>query len=502
MKSFDELKELNTNSKAIPEELLNSMINDRAVRTAVTKQSHYMFFNFYFAHYVKYLTAQFQRELFYLTEQDDIKNVFVTAFRNSGKSTIITTSYPVWAILGVQQKKFVLLVAQTRHQARQHLQNIKRELEANSLLKNDLGPFREDSDEWGSFSLVFEESGTRIMAVSSEQSIRGLRHNEHRPDLIIGDDVEDMASAKTREGRQKTYNWLTSEVIPAGDRNTRLIIVGNLLHHDSLLMHLKRDIEEGNINGVFKFFPLVDEKGKIYWPGKYANLEQVEAERKKIGNEVAWQREYLLHIISDEDQVIDINSIKYYDELPTTDIRKVIIGVDLAISEKATADCTAIVSGLIVGKKGDYKVYILPNPINKRMGFLDTIKTLETLHGSSEEAYKQCVICIEDVAYQAAAIEILQSKVSNVYGVKVTSDKRSRLVVNSPMIEQGKILFPRQGAEQLIEQIVGFGSERHDDLVDAFNLVATKSLDCAKIIAGFMSYNEWDDEWNECFIYG
>jgi hypothetical protein len=65
-------------------------------------------------------------------------------------------------------------------------------------------------------SLVFSNMNARITAASSEQSIRGLRHGQHRPDLIIGDDVEDMASAKTKEGRQKTYGWLKGESRPTG----------------------------------------------------------------------------------------------------------------------------------------------------------------------------------------------------------------------------------------------------------------------------------------------
>ncbi|MCC6520578.1 hypothetical protein IT403_01145, partial [Candidatus Nomurabacteria bacterium] len=84
------------------------------------------------------------------------------------------------------------------------------------MLKKDLGPFQEESDEWGSYSLVFNKSGARITVASTEQSIRGSRHNEHRPDLIICDDVEDVQSTKTREGRDKTYQWLYGEVIPAG----------------------------------------------------------------------------------------------------------------------------------------------------------------------------------------------------------------------------------------------------------------------------------------------
>lgn len=37
-------------------------------------------------------------------------------------------------------------------------------------------------------------------------------------------------------------------------------------------------------------------------------------------------------------------------------------------------------------------------------------------------------------------------------------------------IQRGVILFPHKGAEELIMQLVGFGVEKHDDLVDALTM--------------------------------
>ena len=47
-------------------------------------------------------------------------------------------------------------------------------------------------------------------------------------------------------------------------------------------------------------------------------------------------------------------------------------------------------------------------------------------------------------------------------------DKRSRIVLTAHIIKTGKIRFPRHGCEELINQIVHFGVEKHDDLADAF----------------------------------
>lgn len=462
------------------------MIKDKKIRVAITKESHFYFFHFYFAHYVKYQTAPFQREIFELTQEEQNGNLFIVSFRGSGKSTILTTSYPIWSILGKQQKKFVMILCQTQTQAKQHMMNLRRELESNTLLKRDLGPFQEEG-EWGASSLVFPRLNARITVASSEQSIRGLRHNQHRPDLIICDDVEDLSSTKTREGRNKTYQWLTGEVIPAGDRNTRLVVVGNLLHEDSLLMRIKEAVEKEVLSGVFRQYPLIS-NAQILWPGKYPTLDEVEEEKRRAGNEFAWQREYLLVIVPSEEQAIHRDWIRYYDELPE---RKLIdprysyrshveirIGVDLAISQREAADYTAMVIGWLFEEKDGYKIYILRN-INKKITFPETVDLCKTLHKSYKEDGLYPTFVIEDVAYQKALPQQLLNE--GISDVKTTrpgnQDKRSRLVLTAHLIKSGKILFPRSGCEELINQIVNFGVEKHDDLADAFSTLVLNTVE-------------------------
>ena len=106
-------------SKLINEALQNKMMRDRLVRTSITKDSFLYFFNFYYGHYVKYETADFQKEIVHHLEKSATENLYVVAFRGSGKSTMITTAYPLWAILGKQEKKFCIIFCQTKAQAKQ-----------------------------------------------------------------------------------------------------------------------------------------------------------------------------------------------------------------------------------------------------------------------------------------------------------------------------------------------------------------------------------------------
>jgi hypothetical protein len=45
--------------------------------------------------------------------------------------------------------------------------------------------------------------------------------------------------------------------------------------------------------------------------------------------------------------------------------------------------------------------------------------------------------------------------------------KRARLRVAARYIKMGVVKFPRAGCAQLMTQLLGFGSEKHDDAVDA-----------------------------------
>ncbi|OYW85680.1 MAG: hypothetical protein B7Z22_08100, partial [Hyphomonas sp. 32-62-5] len=219
--------------------------SQRAVRLSIARNSFYWFFHLYMGHYIKYPTAEFQKQMMSDVTNPDIEQLVIVAFRESGKSTIITTALPLWAAIGQMQKKYIVIVSQTQNQEQQHLANIVQELETNDLIRKDFWPYDYEENEMGVSAITLPRLGVRIIAVSREQGVRGLRHGPHRPDLIIADDVEDSRTVKTREGRDRNFAWFTGELLPLGSDNTKFITVGNLLHEDSLLMRLRAGMESG-----------------------------------------------------------------------------------------------------------------------------------------------------------------------------------------------------------------------------------------------------------------
>lgn len=454
-------------------EIFSKISKDKNFRKVLAIRSHYWFFHIYFPHYIKYKTASFQKEMIEITEDNAIRNAVIVAFRGSAKSTVMTLSYAIWAMVA-GRKRFITILSQTQQQSKLILTNIKHELEFNELLISDFGPFGEDAEEWRANSLVLTKYDTRITALSTGESIRGLRHKEIRPDLIVCDDVEDLSSVRNKEGRDKTFNWLTSEVIPAGDINTKLIVIGNLLHEDSLMVRLKKLIGEKKMDGIYREYPLIDSSGNVLWPGKYPSQESIEAQRRNTASESAWQREYLLKIISDKDRVVRQEWIHYYDNLPDLDGEDYLYtatGIDLAISKNDSADLTAMVSAHVFGYIENLRVYIIPDLVNERIDFPETVAMAKNL-SKSLGGGDYTKLFIEEVGYQGSLIQDLVNKNVPAEGVKVRGqDKRARLALITHLIKQGKILFPRRGVEELIVQLTGFGIEKHDDLADAFSIL-------------------------------
>jgi predicted phage terminase large subunit-like protein len=119
----------------------------------------------------------------------------------------------------------------------------------------------------------------------------------------------------------------------------------------------------------------------------------------------------------------------------------------------------------------------LPNPVNEHLDskdIQDRAKELSKALGNGEPT----TLWVESVGYQKSIIEHLvadgfPAKEYKPYG----SDKRARLSVVATYIQSGTVVFPRHGAEALIEQMVNFGTEKHDDLSDAFCILVANVMD-------------------------
>ncbi len=155
----------------------------------------------------------------------------MAAPRGHAKSTNLTFKGTMHAVL-YEYKHYPILISDSSEQAEGFLDNIRVEFEENAAIIEDFGFL--PGKVWRSNVLV-TKSNIKLEAIGSGKKIRGRKHRNWRPDLIILDDVENDENVRTPDQRAKLDNWFKKAVSKAGDDYTDIIYIGTLLHYDSLL---------------------------------------------------------------------------------------------------------------------------------------------------------------------------------------------------------------------------------------------------------------------------
>ncbi len=156
--------------------------------------------------------------------------------RGNAKSTWTTLALPLWCA-AFKYRKFSLIVSETATQAEDFIQFIKLELESNERLAQDFPNLCGEGPIWRSDTII-TQNGIKIRGVGAGQKMRGMRHGSKRPDLVIGDDLENDEAVESPEQRKKLEKWFFKALMKIGQKDTVYIIIGTILHYDSLLNNL------------------------------------------------------------------------------------------------------------------------------------------------------------------------------------------------------------------------------------------------------------------------
>jgi len=156
--------------------------------------------------------------------------------RGNAKSTWTDLVLTLW-IAAYRYRHFPLIVSDTASQAEDFIQFIKAELEVNERLAQDFPKLCGQGPIWRADTII-TRNGIKIRGVGAGQKLRGMRHGSKRPDLVIGDDLENDEAVESPDQRKKLERWFFKALMKIGQKNTVFIILGTILHYDSLLNNL------------------------------------------------------------------------------------------------------------------------------------------------------------------------------------------------------------------------------------------------------------------------
>lgn len=198
----------------------------------------------YFPHYItsppsalhKYLCRTYQEAILNSVETGEGHKQADAAPRGNAKSTWASLVLPTWCV-AFEYRRFIALLSDSTGQANEYLEFIKAELEENPRLAHDFPDACGEGSRWRTGDII-TRNRIKIKCWGTGKKIRGARHGQDRPDLVIGDDLENDEHVQSQEQRSKTDRWLFRAVLKMGSRKTVYLVVGTILHYDSQLSRL------------------------------------------------------------------------------------------------------------------------------------------------------------------------------------------------------------------------------------------------------------------------
>lgn len=411
-------------------------------------------------------TPQFHREMWADCANEDAPNVVEAAPRGHAKSTAITEAYGLAAML-FRQRDFVVIISNTVGQSVEFLRDLKAELTENDDLIRDFKIHKLVKDTEDDIIVQMSDGHKfRIVARGSEQKIRGLKWNKRRPNLVLGDDLEDDEQVANAERRGKFAKWFMRAVLPFGSDDCLFRIVGTIMHFDSLLAGLLKD--DSWVGRKYKAHESFNSFANILWPEKFpeARLRALQAKFVAKGDQDGYSQELLNDPIAD-----GFGFFRPDDLLPMEDfhhkqpMRKV-CAWDFAISEKQKADYTVCV---VLGINSSGQRFVLDvrrgrwpsDEIVEEMFSVQRAHDCEVHYAEAGQIEKTFAPFLYTAMRNRAEYFNVETRIPVLSKVARAASWRAATRARSVFYDQAASWWP-----DLLEEMKRFPKAEHDDQVD------------------------------------
>ena len=267
--------------------------------------------------FYKPFSAAIHKPIFDILDDDSLRFAAIAAPRGIGKSTICNTIFPIKRIV-FRDSHYIIPVSATESAAVEQAADIKDQLLENDLLREVFGELEptERRDQFGAREWV-TRTGCKVMPRGAGQQVRGRKFRSRRPDLIIVDDLEDDESVESEDLRLKRKKWFFSALLNSVDRGRndwRVVVIGTILHEDSLLNNLLDKERYPDWRTVR--LEICDDDYKSNWPAHMSqeDIKTLADSYRRDGLLDVFYREFRNIPIAREDQGFKDEYFRHYRE--------------------------------------------------------------------------------------------------------------------------------------------------------------------------------------------
>lgn len=448
----------------------------------------------------------------------------IAAPRGHAKSTNLTFKDSLHATV-YGYKHYILLLSDSSEQAEGFLDEIKTEVEENADLIEDFGILKGEKT-WRSNGIL-TKNDIKIEAIGSGKKVRGRKHRNWRPDLIVLDDIENDENVNTPEQRRKLKSWFEKAVSKAGDTYTDIMYIGTVLHYDSLLNNVLQNprYHAKKYRAVISWAAnqsLWDE-----WESIYTNLFNenheidaqtfFEANREEMleGTEVLWEDKLSYYDLIEmkvtegeasfnselQNDPVDPDNATFneewtdYYEPELVDWKSpefIFVGAnDPSLGKNKKSDTSAIIN-LALSIKTGY-MYVVDASIEKRKPDViieDIFQMSQRLKRDYAKGFYK--FGVETVQFQYYFKEVMahrsveEGEYLPIEEIQSSANKKLRIESLQPVIKNKYLKFNREH-RALLKQLHEFPMGRNDDGPDALQM-AVQLAQSVKAVAGKGTY--------------
>ena len=425
-------------------------------RVERSKYDHFYFFRTYLPHYFSKEEAPFHHDLIEDLDTrpdpndpgDVMVPVAVAAPREFAKSTITSFGYTIHQICH-HLRNFVIIGSDTEDLAGDLTGYLLLELAMNQRLRQDFGELA--NVDWSVYGFV-TKNDVRVLARGRGQRIRGLKHKQHRPDLVILDDLENDQNVKNPRITKDLLKWIKETVYPGIAATGNLFLIGTILAKRSGLNIIIRGEEEPYGYWIRKIYRAIQEDGTSLWPGAHP-IEKLLKQKQLMGS-VAFNKEKQNNP-TDMDSPFREDWIRYYHEDEIKGLELVRVAA-LDPSSTQTGDDKALIS---VGLDQSAMIYyVLSAWVRKSSpsGMMDACyrqqdEVFWTRLGAEDNALKDFLKAVMDEAAKR------YKRYLPVTAINHSTNKEARIVAGlSHLVEHGKLRFLKGHGDQdkVVEQLL------------------------------------------------
>lgn len=400
----------------------------------------------------------------------------VEMFRESAKSSLVLKAFPLYRLTYPKKsERYIVLLKQNQRLAEAKLTEISKEYQSNAVLNYNLIKVKKDSAsaiEFVVMDIDGEEVTVRIEAYGKGSSIRGLTWGNLRPQVLIGDDLQDLEDSKSEVTLEKDWEWFLSDVKFLA-KYGRIFLIGNNLGKKCIIER----VIDGKESLDFESLRLaaIDDNGNPTWPERFSKefLEREKQQFGALGKLEIWYRERMCLAIAPETQKFRREYFKFYREEELPEKFDIDITIDPAISKRKEACNTAIVA--VAKNRNTPNWYVLDYKAEKYDPgqLIDaTFKMFDELKALYPNAFIR--VYVEGVAYQEALKyffeeEMRRRKVFMFLDTFIDkTDKEQRILGLVPLFKVG-VIYLRGRMTELMDEALLFPVGKTVDILDSLS---------------------------------